>query len=79
MANEKFGTVITQNMGGYTWYKNSRLNRITAWANDAVFDTPSEIMYLKDKEYNKIWSLNANMNLEEEDFVIRYGFGYAIL
>ena len=25
MANENFGTVVTEGMGGYTWYKNSRL------------------------------------------------------
>lgn len=78
LANEKFGTIVTQNMGGYTWYKNCRVNRITAWSNDSVFDTPSEIIYIKDKGYNKMWSLNANLNLEEEDYCIKYGFGYAI-
>ncbi len=25
MANEKFGTVVTEGFGGYIWYKNSRL------------------------------------------------------
>ena len=25
MANENFGTVVTEGLGGYTWYKNSRL------------------------------------------------------
>ena len=25
MANENFGTVVTEGFGGYTWYKNSRL------------------------------------------------------
>ena len=33
MTNEKIGTIVTENMGGYTWNKNSRLNRITAWSN----------------------------------------------
>ena len=27
MANENFGTVVTEVMGGYTWYKNSRLRK----------------------------------------------------
>ena len=31
IANKNFGTLTTENMGGYTWYKNSRLNRLTAW------------------------------------------------
>ena len=38
MANEKFGTVVTENMGGYTWYKNSRLNRVSTWNNNPVLD-----------------------------------------
>ena len=25
MANENFGTVVTEGLGGYTWYRNSRL------------------------------------------------------
>ena len=36
MANENFGTVVTEGMGGYTWYKNSRLNRISGWNNNLV-------------------------------------------
>ena len=27
MANEKLGTVVTEGLGGYTWYKNSRLRK----------------------------------------------------
>ena len=27
MANENFGTVVTESMGGYVWYKNSRLRK----------------------------------------------------
>ena len=48
MANKKFGTLVTENMGGYSWYKNCRLNRITAWENQANYDIPSEIIYIKD-------------------------------
>ena len=55
MANKKFGTLVTQSMGGYTWYKNSRLNRVTAWENQPNFDIPSEIIYLVDKESGKVF------------------------
>ena len=53
MANEKFGTVVTQNQGGYSWYKNCRLNRVSSWENKASYDIPSEIIYLKDIENQK--------------------------
>lgn len=76
MANEKFGTVVTENMGGYTWYKNCRLNRLTAWNNNPVTDVPSEIIYLKDMENNKVWSLGLNPMADDNDYDIIYGFGY---
>jgi len=50
LANEKFGTVVTQNLGGFTWNENCRLNRLSKWANNALIDIPSEIIYLKDME-----------------------------
>ena len=49
LANPKFGTLVTQNIGGFTWHKNSRLNRLSAWNNEPVLDIPSEIIYLKNK------------------------------
>ncbi len=77
MANEKIGTVVTEGMGGYTWYKNSRLNRLTAWNNDQVRDVPSEIIYLEDLENNKVWSMGINPIPDENDYYITYGFGYS--
>ncbi len=77
IANENFGTVITENMGGYTWYKNSRLNRLTAWANSPTNDIPSEIIYLEDMETKKVWSLGQNPTPDNNDYYITYGFGYA--
>ncbi len=77
LANEKFGTVVTENMGGYTWYKNSRLNRITAWNNNQVTDVPSEIIFLRDLKNQKTWSLGLNPMPDNNDYYITYGFGYS--
>ncbi len=78
MANEKFGTLVTENMGGYTWYKNSRLNRITSWANMPNYDIPSEVIYLKDMETKKAWSLGLNPMPDNNYYNVIYGFGYCI-
>ncbi len=78
LANEKFGTLVTENMGGYTWYKNSRLNRITSWANMPNYDIPSEVIYLKDKETKKTWSLGLNPMPDNNNYHVIYGFGYCI-
>lgn len=74
MANEKFGTLVTSNGGGYTWYGNSRENKITSWSNDAISDLPSEMLLIKTGrgEYT------ATPLLLSQDYDITYGFGYAI-
>ncbi len=76
MANEKFGTVVTESMGGYTWYKNCRLNRISNWENDPIYDNPSEIIYLKDMQTLKEWSLGLNPMPDYRNYNVIYGYGY---
>ena len=76
MANEKFGTIVTENMGGYSWYKNSRLNRLTSWNNNPSFDIPSEIFYVKDMDTKKSWSLGLNPMPDNRNYNVIYGFGY---
>ena len=77
MANQNFGTLVTDGMGGYSWYNNSRLNRITAWSNNPILDVPSEVIYLKDDETKKSWSLGLNPMPDNNDYYAVYGFGYA--
>jgi cellobiose phosphorylase len=76
LTNEKFGTLVTQNLGGFTWHENSRLNRLSAWNNNPGFDIPSEIIYLRDEETGELWSLSENINNHAQDYYITYGFGY---
>ena len=76
LANENFGTVITENMGGYSWYKNSRLNRVSSWNNNPSLDIPSEIIYIKD-ENGKSCSLGLNPMPDNKNYNVIYGFGYA--
>ncbi len=76
LANENFGTLVTQNLGGFTWHKNSRLNRLSSWNNSPTSDIPSEIIYLKDCKTGKKWSLSDNLNDDSTESFVTYGFGY---
>ncbi len=77
ISNKGFGIITTENMYDLIWNKNSRLNRITAWNNDTVLNIPSEIIYIKDEENNKIWTLNSNILPNSNYYYVTYGFGYS--
>ena len=77
IANAKFGSVLTEGMGGYTWSENSRLNRISAWNNNPNLDIPSEIIFLKNLDNGKTWSLGSRPKPDNNDYYITYGLGYA--
>ena len=64
-------------MGGYSWYKNSRLNRVSTWENNPNYDIPSEVIYLKDLENSRKWSLGLNPMPDNKNYNVVYGFGYA--
>ena len=77
LANEKFGTLVTDSFGGYTWSKNSRLNKLTSWSNNSIMDIPSEIIYLEDEDTNLKWSMGLNPMPDNGDYFACFGFGYA--
>ena len=79
LANQFFGSVVTENLGGYTWNKNSRLNRLTSWNNNSLVDLPSEIFYIKDEDENYTWTLNHNVNPNSGKYIVTHGFGYTKL
>ncbi|WP_291010617.1 glucoamylase family protein [Hydrogenophaga sp.] len=56
LANPGFGTILSETGAGNTWALNSRLNQLTAWANDPVADPPSEWFLLQDRRTREVWS-----------------------
>ena len=79
ISNSFFGTLITDNLGGFTWSKNSRLNRLTAWNNNSTTDFPSEIFYISDINEKTVWTLNTSINANQNYYYITHGFGYTKL
>jgi len=47
LSNRVFGTVITQNSLGYTWFSNSHERRLTRFENSAYDSFASETVYMK--------------------------------
>lgn len=78
LANENFGALVTESGLCYTWSKNSRLNRISAWSNNQVVDVPSEIIYMQNKETLKTCSITLNPMPDDNDYFVTHGLGYTI-
>ena len=62
LANDAFGTVLSEAGGGFTWAGNSRLNQLTPWSNDPVADPPGEWLWLQDLDASPkaVWSLSPD-------------------
>jgi cyclic beta-1,2-glucan synthetase len=78
VANEKdFGFLVSEAGQGYTWSMNSRENRLSSWSNDAVSDTPSEVIYIRDEESGDFWTPTPLPIKSSNAYLIRHGQGYS--
>ncbi len=78
VANPHFGFLVSEAGSGYTWSQNSRENKLTPWSNDAVSDTPGEVLYIRDTDTGELWTSTALPIREDEPYLIKHGFGYSV-
>lgn len=78
LANEHFGTVISESGSSYTWGENALEFRITPWHNDAILDSSGEAFYIRDEETGQYWSPTPSPKRGNTPYVIRHGFGYSV-
>jgi len=57
VCNGRYGFVVSQNGGGFSWFDNSVLNCLTRWDMDLARDVCGKHLYLSDLEDGTIWSL----------------------
>lgn len=78
LANENFGTIVSENGQGYTWSENSHEHRLTPWQNDPVSDTGGEAFYIRDEDTGWYWSPCTALSQKHASYTIRHGFGYTV-
>lgn len=80
IANPRFGTVLSEAGGSYTWCENAHELRLTPWHNDAVADDCGEALYLRDEETGQVWHPTAWPGAPggSAPHVTRHGFGYSV-
>jgi cyclic beta-1,2-glucan synthetase len=78
LANPGFGTLITAGGSAHTWAGNSRENRLTPFANDAVSDPTSEAIFIRDERTGRVWCPTpgpARRAPSDAPIVTQHGFG----
>ncbi|MBL8745209.1 MAG: glycosyl transferase family 36 [Phycisphaerae bacterium] len=58
VCNGRYGFVVSQNGGGFSWLDNSQLNVLTRWDMDMARDDRGRFLYLADLDSNLVWSLS---------------------
>ena len=77
IANEHFGTIVTESGGAYTWAKDSYDNRLTSRISDPVRFETSEALFLRDNQTLDYWSLAPEPNTDRAPYITTHGRGYS--
>jgi len=74
-------TVISQNAGGYSFYRSAEQQRITRFrANGVPLDRPGHYVYLRDDETGEYWSISwqpVGKDLARASYQVRHGLSYS--
>ena len=76
LGNEQFFSLISNTAGGYAFYKDARLRRLTRYRyNDIPLDNNGRYFYITDG--NTVWNPGWKpMRVDLDSFECRHGFGY---
>lgn len=78
VSNGRMGFLRTESGGGYSWYQNSALCKITPWSNDPVKDKCGEILYLKDKSSGRFWTVTRDPVDYGDGHEAFFGHGFVV-
>ena len=73
--------IVSQNAGGYSFYKNAEHKRITRFrANGVPLDRPGHYVYLRDDDTGEYWSVSwqpVGKSLDQAKYECRHGLSYS--
>ena len=81
LGSEDFFGIISNTAGGYCFYRDARLRRLTRYRyNNVPPDTGGRYLYLRDDETGRFWSPSWQPTRHEaEEYFCRHGLGYTII
>ncbi len=81
LGNEDYFGIISNTAGGYSFYRDARLRRLTRYRyNNAPLDEGGRYVYLRDDESGEFWSPSWQPTQHDlENYSCRHGLGYSII
>ncbi len=78
---EEFFGIISNTAGGYAFYRDARLRRITRYRyNNVPLDQPGRYIYIRDDGAGLFWSPSWQPTRHEaERYICRHGLGYTVI
>ena len=78
---EEYFAIISNTAGGYSFYRDARMRRITRYRyNNVPFDLGGRYIYLRDDESKEFWSPSWQpVQKNIENYFCRQGLGYTII
>jgi cellobiose phosphorylase len=78
---EAYFGIISNTAGGYSFYRDARLRRLTRYRyNNVPFDLGGRYLYLRDNGTGEFWSPSWQPTRSElDDYLCRHGMGYSII
>ena len=83
LGSTEYGAIITNNAGGYSFYKSGGMGRFTRLRfNSVPLDQPGRYIYIRDKETTDYWSASwqpVGKSLDTYKSECRHGSAYTII
>jgi cellobiose phosphorylase len=81
MGCENYFGLITNTAGGYSFYRDARLRRVTRYRyNNVPFDCGGRYIYVRDDDTGAFWSPSWQPTRHKvENYACRHGLGYTII
>ncbi len=81
LGSTEYGSIITNNAGGYSFYKSAAQGRLTRFRTGAIpMDQPGKYFYLRDKDSGDYWSATwqpVGKSLDDYKSICRHGTAYS--
>lgn len=78
LSNDRYGLVVSQSGGGFSWFDNCQLYRVSRWEQDLVQDAMGRFVYVQDlDDPNDVWSTSYQPTRRHADRDrVTHGLGF---